>query len=166
MSTILFSRITKLRDKAPEGKSLTTAPPGMPTYVDAMAALVPAEVLSLHAIILSFTTKTETIDGKSVVTIIDAGILSGVFYGLILLSIFLYVIPKSGDWRNLDVIRALIPPIAFITWTMLQKATAFDAVCPGFSSAKRTVIALFVAVVLGVISTYLAKKSDQSSPSI
>ena len=164
MSTILYSRLTSLRDNAPSKKSTSSAPPGLPNYIDAMAALVPAEVLSLHAIILSFTTKTDKVDGNSVVTIIEPNVLAGVFWGLILLSVLLYIVPKIANWGKYDLARALIPPIAFVTWTMLQKATAFDAVFPNLSSPKRTVIALFVAVVLGLFSVFLAQKADKSDP--
>jgi hypothetical protein len=37
---------------------------------------------------------------------------------------------------------AVAPPAAFVTWTMLQRSTSFDAVAPDMASAPRTVVAL------------------------
>jgi hypothetical protein len=47
---------------------------------------------------------------------------------------------------------------------MLQRATAFDAIFPHMLDAPRTVIALFLAVVLGTSATALAYKADQKQP--
>lgn len=72
----------------------------------------------------------------------------------------LYVVPKVRSWHVLDYGRVLIPPAAFIAWTMLQPATAFDAVMPDLSKAARTIIALFAAVLLGLAAAALAGKAD------
>jgi hypothetical protein len=58
MSTITYAQLTNKRDAAPSGGSKGKSPPGVATRVDAPAALVPAEVLSLHALITSFTSTT------------------------------------------------------------------------------------------------------------
>lgn len=59
MSTLAFAALTNRREDARPGSSETESP-GMKTYVDALAALVPAEVLTLHGVILSATTKIGT----------------------------------------------------------------------------------------------------------
>lgn len=165
MSTLAYSAMTTLRKQATPGTSTSGSPPGVNSYVDAVAALVPAEVLTLHAVILSVTTKTATNEsGQAVTTITDAGTLQLAFWGLVVLSVFLYVVPQFRTWDRLDFLRGLIPPLAFIAWTMLQRATAFDAVYPQLGGAPRTVIALFVAVVLGVVATILAGRADKSQP--
>jgi len=58
MSTIAYAQMTNAREAAAPGTSTTTGTPGLKTYVDAFAALVPAEVLTLHALLISFTTET------------------------------------------------------------------------------------------------------------
>ncbi len=59
MSTMAYAQFTNRREAAQPGTSTSAAPPGVRTYVDALAALVPAETLTLHGLILSLTTKTE-----------------------------------------------------------------------------------------------------------
>jgi hypothetical protein len=165
MSTLAYAALTTKREQAPPGTSTSGSAPGVRTYVDALAALVPAEVLALHAVILSFTTSTKQgEEGNSITTITEAATLFWAFFALILLTIVLYVVPRFRTWDRLDFVRAAIPPVAFVAWTMLQKATAFDAVCPQMREAPRTVVALFVAVFLGVIATALAYSADQKNP--
>jgi FtsH-binding integral membrane protein len=135
----------------------------MNTYVDALAALVPAEVLTLHGLILSVTTQAQ----NSITKIIAPETLFWAFFGLIVMSVGLYVVPRlltAKEWDSLDWLRAAIPPLAFIGWTMLQRATAFDAVFPRMCDPLRTVIALFLGAVLGVGATALAYKADQKEP--
>jgi len=50
MSTLAYQAITKRRDEATPGTSDATSP-GVGKYVDALAALVPAEVLAAHALL-------------------------------------------------------------------------------------------------------------------
>ena len=58
MSIIAYTQLTNRRDEAAPETSSTKSNPGLKPYIDALAALVPAEGLSLHAIIVSATTKT------------------------------------------------------------------------------------------------------------
>lgn len=68
MSTLAYAQLTTKRDTAQPGTSHTTGQPGMKSYVDALAALVPAETLTLHALIISATT---TIGANGATTISD-----------------------------------------------------------------------------------------------
>ena len=157
MSTLAYAILTTKREEVSgSSKSVTR-------YVDAVSALVPAEVLSMHGVILAITMKT-TQDGKTITEITDPITLAWAFWGLLILSMVLYVVPRFSGWDRRDWIRVLIPPVAFVVWTMLQRSTAFDAVCPELGDAPRTVIALFGAVVLGVFATLLAKKADKKDP--
>jgi hypothetical protein len=162
MSTLAYAAFTTNRELAAPGTSKSTSPPGVSTYVDALAALVPAEVLTLHALILSVTTKTT--DGTT--QILFPVPLSRAFYGLVVLSIVLYVVPRlvNAKWDRLDYVRVIIPPLAFLGWTMLQRATAFDAIFPHLGGASRTVLALFLGVLLGIVAGALAYKADQKQP--
>jgi hypothetical protein len=159
MSTLTYAALTTRREEAVPRTSTRDAPPGVKTYVDAFAALVPAEVLALHAVILSVTTSTT--DGKTEIAAPET--LFWAFVILVLLSIGLYVGYRllARKWDKFDLIRMLIPPLAFVGWTMLQRPTAFDAVFPDLASAPRTVIALFLAVILGFIAAALAYQADQ-----
>jgi hypothetical protein len=161
MSTLAYAAFTTAREKAQPNTSFSTSPPGVGTYVDAIAALVPAEVLTLHALILSVT--TDTVNGTTKIT--DALTLRWAFWGMILLSLALYLLPRAlaRRWDKLDFLRMLIPPLAFAGWTMLQRATAFDALFPNAGDAPRTVIALFLAVILGVGASLLAYQADQKT---
>jgi hypothetical protein len=165
MSTLAYAVLTTKRMMAPPGTSRESSPPGVKSYVDALAALVPAEVLALHNVILAVTTKTtKNENGKSITVITEPRTLFWAFFGLLLLSIVLYVLPRlrsQEKWEPLDFLRAAIPPLAFVAWTMLQRATAFDAVWPQLADAPRTTIALFAAVLLGLLATTLADKADQ-----
>lgn len=159
MSTLAYAQLTTKRDDARPSTSTSTAPPGVKTYVDALAALVPAEVLTLHALVLSVTTKVES----NVTRITEVATLRWAFVGLLVVSVGLYVAPRLLDkkWDRLDLLRMLIPPLAFVGWTMLQRATAFDATFPNTNDAARTVAALFLAVALGAAAAALAYKADQ-----
>src|SRR4051794_7364855 len=91
MSTLAYGALTRKREEAAPDQSTTTAPPGVKTYVDALTALVPAEILALHAFIISVTTKTEkNAAGESVTTITDPATLKWVFWALLILSVVLY----------------------------------------------------------------------------
>lgn len=160
MSTLAYAALTTKREMATPGTSSSKNPPGVSTFVDALAALVPAEVLTLHALILSVTTTT----AANVTTITDPTTLKWAFTGLIGLSIVFYVVPRIKDWKKLDYLRAAIPPLAFVAWTMLQRSTAFDAVAQGWADAPRTVVGLFLAVLLGLLAATLARKADQMNP--
>jgi len=159
MSTLAYAAITTKREEATPGTSTSENAPGVSTFVDALAALVPVEVLTLHALILAVTTTT----AANVTTITDPATLKWAFGGLIALSIVLYVVPRLRKWEVFDYLRAAIPPLAFVGWTMLQRSTAFDAVAPKLTDAPRTVAGLFLAVLLGVVAAALARKADQKT---
>ncbi len=176
MSTIIYSSLSSQREKAPPpGAAGLKSQPGVSNYLDMVAALVPAEVLSLHAVIISFTTEQlESESGAgadvSAATIItDPGVLKASFLGLVVLSVVLYLMPRltskvKTPLNLLDIGRSFIPPFAFVAWTMLQPITAFDAVFPDAVGAGRTVGALFLAVALGIAAGALAKVAENRPP--
>src|SRR5579871_4151387 len=117
MSTLIYAHLTKQREDAQPGTSTATSS-GVQRYVDILAALVPVEVLSAHAAVLSFTTTTQqNAQGELVTTITQPGTLRGVFVALLLLSMLFYVVGHRTHWDRLDVARMLIPPLAFVGWT-------------------------------------------------
>jgi hypothetical protein len=166
MSTLAYAALTTRRDVAAPGSSSTSSPPGVKTYVDALAALVPSEVLTLHGLMLSATTK---ISGAST-AISEPKTLAGAFVGLAVVAVGLYTVPRliAKKWDRLDLLRMMIPPLAFVGWTMLQRSTAFDAVLEvcqrTVPDGTRTVVALFLAVVLAGAASALAYRADQKPP--
>ena len=140
MSTIAYATLTERRDEAVPGTSSTTEKPGVGTWVDALAALVPAEVLAAHGVLLSLATKQEIQGEQSITTITDPGLLRVIFFSLIALSIVLYVASRllAKHWDRLDYARMLIPALAFIGWTMLQKSTASGGAQVVFSHSGST----------------------------
>ncbi len=107
MSTLAYAQFTTSREEAQPNTSTSTSPPGVSTYIDALAALVPAEVLTLHALILSVTTKVQ----DSATTITAPETLSWAFLGLLIVSMGLYVAPRllAKKWDTLDWFRMAIP---------------------------------------------------------
>jgi hypothetical protein len=131
------------------------------TYVDALAALVPAEVLAIHSVIISLATTTT--DG---VTKVTAGPqLAFWFVFLTVIAMVLYLAGLQKRPRGWDWVRMLIPGIAFIGWTLLQPTTAFDGVAPAtFDPNSRWSFGLAIAVVLSIVAGALGRMADQAPP--
>jgi hypothetical protein len=171
LSSFAYGALTRKRqDAQPQDAQprdgTSPAPPGVGTYLDALTALVPAEVLSAHAVILTFTTKA-TLDaqGQAQTTISARDPLVLAFWVLMLFSVLLYFAGLKRIAWGWDLAGAAIPPLAFLAWTMLQKATAFDAIAPGMDEALRSVIAILLATFLGGLAIVLAQRADAQSPS-
>jgi hypothetical protein len=177
MSTIAFAQLTNLREQATPGKSTTDANPGLRTYIDTFTALVPAEVLTLHALIIAAATtpisttkdvlaanQTATKITTLATEISQSGLdtLRSSFWILLAMSVVLYVVPRhyGGKWDRYDFIRACMAPLAFMGWTMLSPVTAFDAAFPDMDPIKRTVFALILGSILGAVTVALAAKAD------
>ena len=162
MSTIGYAQLTTKRENAQPNRSTRDQSPGMATFVDALAALVPAEVLTVHGVIISLT--TTTVDGNSKIDALET--LYWSFWGLFLLAMVVYAAARliANKWDDWDWLRVFIPALAFMGWTMLQRTTAFDAVFPSLPSAPRSVLAIFLAVLIGIAATALAYKADQKIP--
>ena len=168
MSTFAYGALQSNREDAPVGTSTSTSPPGLSYFVDAIAALVPSEVLAIHAAIVAITTETTTNpDGQAVTTITSPEQLKWFFYIGIVLSVVFYLVSHlnkgiKSHWHRWDIARMLIPPAAFIFWTMAQKSTAFDAMFPHVDQVTRSLIVVLGAVMLGLLTGVLAKVADQS----
>jgi hypothetical protein len=163
MSTIAYSRLTSRRERSNRGSSLSEEPPGIRTWIDAVAALVPAEVLALHGLAVSLATETT----GSTTVIVDPGFLAWSFWILLVLAVVLYVVPKvwkTSKWSAPDWARLLLPPLAFVAWTMLQRTTAFDAIWPTLGDTPRVFGAAVLAVLLVLFASLLAKMADETDP--
>jgi hypothetical protein len=162
MSSFAYGVMTRARNVAPAEESKTTKPPGTSTYVDALAALVPAEVLAAHAVILQATTTTTSGDDASA-TIEDPSALKWAFWGLLVVSALLFVLGLAARPKGFGILRVAIPPLAFVGWTMLVQPSAFDAVFD-LGSGARTTIAVVASVVLTAVAARLAKQADEAEP--
>ena len=167
MSSLAYGALTRKRAEAPKGMSTATAPPGVKTYVDALAALVPAEVLALHAFMVEVTTDTKKIGGRSVTAITDPGALKATFWVCIAIAILLFAFGRAGTrpdrWRGLDFARAVVPAVAFVLWCILQKSTAWDAISPDtLSEGTRALIGAAGAIVVGAFAAWMGVIQDSA----
>ncbi len=160
MSTLAYAALTTRRDLAEARTSRKEAPPGVGTWVDALAALVPAEILLAHAVIISIATAAGDAQGSREAI---NGTLVVAFVALCILSAALYAVPRlmKGMWDWLDCARVFIPPLAFVGWTMLQRPAAFDAVWPQLLPVQRMVGAVLLALVLGLAAGALGYQADK-----
>ena len=177
MSTVAFGALTTRREKSDSGTSKSDQPPGLNSYIDILAALVPAEVLAIHAIIIAAVTTTNARGarrrspspprcawrsgcwpaGRGVVRARPAP-------GPTPAAVQQQSGTSVPRWQHLewqDLIRIGIPPAAFVGWTMLEPASAWNVVVPDMSSGTRTLIALVGAVFLAAVTKALASHSDK-----
>jgi hypothetical protein len=159
MSTIAYAALTANREAAARAG---TRKPSVKTYVDVVAALIPAEVLALHAIAVGYCTEQQPGSEGALITPSGADTLTWVFFVLALLSGLAYT---SAFRRNqtatsrLFLWRALVPPLAFVCWTALEPTSAFDAVFPNVAIAPRVIGASIGAVILGCLAREGAVKA-------
>ena len=170
MSTFAYAALTARREEATPGTSANrnavdpantkAGKPGVGVWVDASAALVPAEVLGLHAFLIQQVTSTrQDGSGNDVVTVSSAHDAKILFWVLLGLAVVVYVFAHVKNWDSWDYLRMLIPPAAFMLWSTLQTGTAFSAVAH-WSEFTRYLIGTVGVVVLGGLATALAYKAD------
>jgi hypothetical protein len=127
-------------------------------WQDALAALVPAEVLAIHGIAVS------------VAKAANVAIPAWVFVALALLTLVLSLvatITKSVKFlpRNpATYAGALIATAAFVLWSMLQPSSAFDSLGVSVSPLNRALIPVFGAVILGLAAGLLSWQQQNKSP--
>lgn len=177
-SRAVHANVHRHRDEEGAGHAPEDRGRERPDYIEMVAALVPAEVLPLHALIISYVVnarpgagdigqgdaRTEgtlsAMDWISALPQGDVSVLRWSFYGLVVLSVVLYVLPRliGRRWSRFDWVRVAIGPLAFVAWTMLQPFSALDALQLQITPLGRTVAALFMAVVLAGIANAMSKR--------
>jgi hypothetical protein len=128
MSTIAFARATRMAeidaslaqviddDQTPEEKASELA--------QKVAALVPAEVLVIWGVLLA---ATQPEDPAASLTADDLRTLKLAIPILAGTSLLVYVLSKITKWNwAKDPVRMLIPPIAFVAWTLLTGSDALS----------------------------------------
>jgi hypothetical protein len=179
MSSYLYGRLSEKREETTPSGTLVfaeqdgtdVAPPGkaeapkatdtIAHWQDILAALVPAEVLAIHALAMTLGTTT-TGSGADATTVITSSTeMTWVFWGMVVAAAFIYV---TGA-RSLSlghVGRAVLGSVAFVLWTMIQPSTAFDALGLDLSAFLRVMIAIGGAVVVAVLANVLASAADKA----
>ena len=163
MSSLVYGIVTAKRAAAPAGQSQTAAPPAMGTYIDTLAALVPAEALALYAgIVIPYATRTSSVNGSNVTVISNPGLLEWSCAGLIALSSLLYAVGrKRTQLQPEDILRFFVPPLAFTAWMLVQNPGVWDLWWRGSSIGERAVIAAFAAVLLSLAANALGQQANQ-----
>ncbi len=176
MSTLLYATLTNRREAASAGTSdkadavdpanAAAGKPGVTMWVDAAAALVPAEVLAAQAFLIGFVTgqvRLPLVSSEPVTVITNAADARALFWILLVAALAIYVIANFGHWSATDFLRMLIPPAAFVLWSMLQPGAAFDAVAH-VSEFWRHLTGVVGVIVLAPLAKRLAYSADQATP--
>lgn len=174
MSTLAYATLTARRQAAPRGTSMdpkavvagasAAGKPGVGAWIDAATALVPAEVLAVHAFLIQqVSTTSKDAAGHPVFTIANPGNARLLFWILVVLSSAIYLGAHVKTFQRWDLVRMLIPPAAFLLWSALQNGTAFDAVA-SWSQFTRYLVGVIGVIVLGYAAKVLAYKADEQTP--
>jgi hypothetical protein len=175
MSTLLYESLTRARESTGAGKPLVLAEQiegeaaekkqDVNKFVDSVAALVPAEALAAHALIYARVTRTEETESDVLtVTIIHPTEAWIGWLVCLALTFFLYVAPhvlKRAFGRG-DVVRMVIPPMAFVAWTLVLETSLFDAV-DDWTAGTRVVVGVGVGGLALVLSRIFADKAEEES---
>lgn len=166
MSSLVYGIVNAKRAAAPAGESQATVAPAMKTYIDTLAALVPAEALVLYAgIVIPNVTNTVSADGKKATVISDPNLMGWSCAGLLVLSAALYIVgryKKNAKLTAWDVPKSLIPPAAFAAWMLIENPSVWSVWWHGSTTAELVVITAFAAVVLGILASALGYQVDQA----
>jgi hypothetical protein len=154
-------------DSVPAGEGATTTQPAAPKdtvrhWLDVVTALVPAEVLALHGVAMSYGTTTTGTGEDAVIRITYPGEMRVVYVAMMILAAGIYLLGVKNVRRWDTWVRAAIPIAAFVIWTMIQPSTAFDAFPFGLTAFARTMLAVFGAIVLAAIVNLLATRADKT----
>jgi hypothetical protein len=171
---LLYSALTTRREEATPGTSDNAeavdpendkaGKPGVTMWIDAAAALVPAEVLAAHAFLITAVSESraDPTTGDPVTVITNVGNAQILFWALLGVSLVVYVIGHVGSWGNWDYVRMFIPPIAFFLWMILQTGTAFDAVADP-DEFIRYLVGVVGVLILAASARALAYKADEET---
>jgi len=176
MSALVYGNLTRRRLDTPQGDELVFAEADEGTknasgavspvkpWIDALTALVPAEALAIHGVAMSFGTTTTGSGGSAVTKITYPDQMVAVYVALLVLTMVL-VFTGAKTAKGLTIwLSAFVAAAAFVAWTMIQPSTAFDAFPFNLTGFGRTMIAVFLAVALGLISAALSRKATKDAP--
>lgn len=150
-------------EEAASPAATTTDAKDVSHWVDILAALIPAEALGLHALLMAFVAKTSTdADGNPLVTISDHAAVRDMFWVLAVLAGFIFLVSTGALTSIANWFRAVLVALAFVCWTMIQKGTAFDALGWTFNPEwLRTMVPAIAAVAIGLFVNAAATSADK-----
>jgi hypothetical protein len=164
MSALAYGRIVRRRGTlAPEALADADAASGQDDnkLITALAGVVPVEVVAAHGIIIAAATTTD----DSGVTMIKEGAsdpLKLSLIGLVALAVILYLFGRGLNfrtWTPIDVVRLLLPPVAFVIWTALIGTSALTPWIQQLGDISHlwvTIAAAIVGAVVVAISVLVA----------
>jgi hypothetical protein len=177
MSSVAFGALSTRRELSDSGKSTSVQPPGVSSYVDILAGLVPAEVLAINSIVVAAITSGAA---HGPATPADTNTYRWMFGLLAGLAAVLFVLgrrpapssaqaraqagPAAVRWENWewqDLLRMAVPPAAYACWTMVEPTGVWSAVVPGMSSGLRLLIPLVGFTTLAAVTKALASHADK-----
>lgn len=158
MSSLAYGHLTSRRELTSTGVEQPRR--ALSRWLDVVAAIVPAEALAIQVVVVDLaTTTSRDINGNVVTAISNPGVLRIAFGVLFVLSGVLYAashLLQSRPWHGLDWIRSLLPPFAFLAWTLAMKASVIDAVAPDITDTIRNLVAFGLGVILIILALLLA----------
>jgi hypothetical protein len=172
VSTIAYARVTRKAETHPLLAAATddgdTPEQKASELAQRVAALVPSEVLLIWGIVLALAVDKGD-DGS--ITIKDPQLLKWSLVVLGLTSLVIYVLSKAfSGWTNKDYGRMIVPPFAFIAWTLLTGSTAltlwkwFEKVTGGWAWLIGGVIgAIMLALSSGLTPTTTVQQRLQAA---
>jgi hypothetical protein len=169
MSAFLYGALTAKREKT-QGDTTRTAPPGFKTSVDALVALVPADVVAASLALTPIASNsTRSSQHTDVVTTVNHGDLKVTFFVLVALGPGLYLLGHTKglrDWSTLskaDILRMLIPAGAFVGWSAAQHpSTLFDAAI-SISDGMKALVIVVGGIVLAAFAHGLGLRADRQN---
>lgn len=155
----LYGRLTKtVTDASPLQRTVLgqaeTPEQKAAAVAQKVAALVPGDILAIHAAILAGATELAK-DGSTTVT--KPEVLKWSLPILAAVSVVLFVAGRLPNWEPKDYVRVLIPPTAFFGWTLL---TGTSAATPWFANIDH----LWVVLLGGCIAIVVLAAADRMLP--
>jgi hypothetical protein len=127
----------------------------MAALAQQLAALVPGEVLIIHAAVLAAATSADQ-NGSTTVT--NPELLKWTLPVLAGVAFVLFLIGRLPNWNKTDFVRMLIPPSAFFAWTLIIGTSAATPWCPDLDRGWLLLIGGALGAVLVGLSVRLTPR--------
>src|SRR5579875_1795544 len=165
MSTWAFAAKTSQRITSdPQGPDAASS---TDKYIGVLGALVPAEVLAAHAVIMQAVVQHVRVgrgaNARTATVVPHTGWVQFTFWALAAITVLLYLGGRratDGGFHLLDIGGVLVPPAAFFGWCLLENDSAFEAV-HDFGTQGRHVLGIVLALVLPVVAVAVGYRADR-----
>lgn len=165
MSTVLYGAISRKRVEAPADESTNKAAPGLKTYTDILAALLPSEALAAFHVVLTLAESGTSANEADIISQSDGHL---VFYSFVGSALALYLIGRVRHLQNPkdfggDVFRSAIPAFAMAIWILIERPD-FVPVAAEWSSTARIIVAVLGPILLGAAAAALGVRAHKQKP--